>query len=385
MMEWKYFTAEGMRDKLPAETYVRRQNEQKLRELFWSWAYEEVETPELEFADVYLYDRFVRQEALYKFSDPLGRLLALRYDNTVPLARLAATSGRNLPLPLRLSYIGTMFRLNDGDGARSHQFEQAGVELMGAAGTAADAEILILAIKSLLTLGFKDFQIALNQSGFFKALMEDYALDAKLAELLPEVIDGKEYVRLDNILSGRHLDPALVRIVEKILETSGSYEVLEAMEPLAETGRAKAALADLRELLDYLTAAGLGDYVSVDLGLLKNLSYYTGIIFRAYVPGAGAPVLSGGRYDQLCAAFGREMPATGFSLDLDLLSDAMKTLGLWPEDQRERRVLTYERQDRAAAYRQAEAWRQEGVQVCLRETAADEGDDFLFTEGGVNV
>lgn len=379
-MEWKYFTAEGMRDKLPAETYVRRQIEDRLRRLFWTWGYEEVETPELEFADVYLYDRFVRQEALYKLSDPQGRMLALRYDNTVPLARFAATSGRNLPLPLRLSYIGTMFRLNDAQGARSHQFEQAGVELMGAEGNAADAEILALAIKSLLALGVEDFQIALNQTAFFKALIEDYEVDPGTAELLPEVIDGREFVRLDDLLSGRRLDADLVRIVETILETSGSYEVLDAMEPLLKTEGTRAAAEDLRELLDYLSEAGLGDYVSCDLGLLKNLSYYTGLIFRAYVPGAGAPVLSGGRYDGLCAAFGREMPATGFSLDLDLLNEAMQKNGLWPEDKRERKVLRYEKQDREKAFRQAEAWRREGIQVCLEETAADDELLWFLTE-----
>lgn len=366
-MEWKYFTAEGMRDRLPAEVFARRQAEAGLRALFWSWGYEEVETPELEFADVYMFDRFVRQEALYKLSDPQGRLLALRYDNTVPLARFAATSGRNLPLPLRLSYIGTMFRLNDPNGARSHQFEQAGVELMGDAGIAADAEIVCLAIRSLLATGLRDFQIVLNQTAFFKALLEDCEVDTELAAILPEVIDGKEYVRLDNLLAEKRLSPKLSAIVEKILETSGSYEVIRAVEPLVTTAKAGKALEDLREVLDYLRDAGLGDYVSVDLGLLKKLSYYTGMIFRGYAQGAGSPVLSGGRYDQLCGAFGREMPATGFSLDLDLLSEALQKAGLWPRDERARKALRYRRGERAKALAEAETLRKNGLQVCLEE------------------
>lgn len=382
-MEWKYFTAEGMRDKLPADTYARREAEASLRRLFWSWGYEEVETPELEFADVYLYEHFVRQEALYKLSDPRGRLLALRYDNTVPMARLAATSGRNLPLPLRLSYIGTMFRLNDPSGAvRGHQFEQAGVELMGDSSAAADAEIVMLAIKSLLSVGLRDFKIVLNQTAFFKALLEDYTVEEGLASVLPGVIDGKEYVKLDEILSSKDLDPELAAIVEKILETEGSYAVLDALDPLVKTAKARKALADLRELMDYLKEAGLADYVAIDPGLLKNLSYYTGMIFRGYVKGAGAPLLSGGRYDKLCAAFGRDMPATGFSLDLDLLDEALKACGLRPEDRRERRRLCYPRGERSRALAEAEKLRREGIQVCLDEQSEDDFSEIFFEGDG---
>ena len=372
-MDWKYFTAEGMRDKLPAECYIRRVNEDKLRRLFRLWGYDEVETPELEFADVYLYDRFVRQEALYKLSDPQGRLLALRYDNTVPLARMAATSGRNLELPMRLAYTGSMFRLNDAAEGQSHQFEQAGVELMGPVSSAADAEVLALAIESLLCLGAEDFQIVLNQTAFFKALLDDYALDDETRELLPALIDGKEFVRLDQLMEGRRIDGKLVKIVETIMETGGSYEVLEAMEELVQDGEAARALAELREILDYLEAWDLSSYVSIDLGLLKNLSYYTGMIFRGYAPGAGAPVLSGGRYDNLCAAFGRDLPARGFSLDLELLHEALYKAGAEPEDLQERTVLRYKKEDRKAAFKKAKSLRDLGIRVCLDEIGEEDG------------
>lgn len=370
-MEWKYFTAEGMRDHLPADTYARRQTEIRLRELFWTWGYAEVETPEIEFADVYLHERFVKQEALYKFSDPQGRLLALRYDNTVPLARLAATSGRNLSLPLRLSYIGTMFRANEPGGARNHQFEQAGVEFMGLSDLAADGEVLALAITTLQEMGLRDFQISLNQTGFYKALVDEFQLDENLAGTLPKIIDGKEFVLLDSILSSANLPSRLTSILETMMETTGSYEVLAAVRPLTDNQEALSALADLQGILDYLKAAGLEEYVSIDLGLLKNLSYYTGTIFRGYVPGAGQPLLSGGRYDKLCAAFGRDLPATGFSLDLDLLSLSLKAAGLLPSDARNSEVLVYSPAQRAAALREAARRRENGTQVRLVESSSD--------------
>ncbi len=367
-MEWKYYTAEGMRDQLPTNTFRRRKTEGRLRKLFWSWGYEEVETPEIEFADVYLQDQFVKQEQLYKFSDPQGRLLALRYDNTVPLARFVATSGRNLALPLRLSYIGTMFRAGGtANGQRSHQFEQAGVEFIGATGLAADGEVLALAITSLKELGIKDFQLSLNQTGFYKALIEEYQLQADLADLLPEMIDGKEFVRLDALMADQALPEDLARILETMMQTSGSYEVLEKVRPLTKNRAALASLAELEGILHYLRSAGLDRYVSIDLGLLKNLSYYTGTIFRGYAAGAGSEVLSGGRYDHLCQAFGRDLPATGFSLDLDLLGQVLQESSLVPEDLRERQVLRYRAEEREAALAKARELRLGGCQVVLQE------------------
>lgn len=367
-MEWKYYTAEGMRDQLPQNTYLRRQTEASLRKLFWQWGYDEVETPEIEYADVYLQDRFVKQEVLYKFSDPQGRLLALRYDNTVPLARFAATSGRNLALPLRLSYIGTMFRAGGtNNGQRSHQFEQAGVEFIGATGLETDGEVLALAITSLKELGIEDFQISLNQTGFYKALIDEYSLTPDLADLLPEMIDGKEFVRLDALMADEQLPEQLARILETMMETSGSYEVLEAVRPLTRNEAALGALAELEGILQYLQSSGLDQYVSIDLGLLKNLSYYTGTIFRGYAAGAGSEVLSGGRYDQLCRAFGRDLPATGFSLDLDLVNQVLQEHQILPQEPRGTEYVRYRVGERGVALAKAAELRSQGFRVVLEE------------------
>ncbi len=351
-MNWKYYTAEGMRDLLPNTVAARRSAEAQLRRLFRSWGYQEVMTPEIEFADVYLDDRFVNQESLYKFSDPQGRLLALRYDNTVPLARFVATSGRNLPLPLRLAYLGTMFRAHD---TQNHQFEQAGIELIGNGSLAADGEVLTLAIRTLETLGVKDYQISLNQTAFYKALTEEYRLDEDLAGM----IDNKEYVRLNRT----EMPEALRPIVDAMLQTTGNYEVLEAMRPLTQNPAALAALDDLEGILDYVDAQGVLDAVTIDLGLLKKLRYYTGAIFQTYAIGAPAPVLSGGRYDSLYAAFGRDVPATGFSVDLELVGQISENNP--PESPF--RLLRYASSERSVAFAEAAKLRSAGIDVILEE------------------
>lgn len=366
-MQWKYFTAEGMRDQLPEELYSRRKLEESLRQLFWTSGYEEVETPEIEFGDVYLTDRFVPQESLYKLQDPQGRILAMRFDNTVPIMRMAATSGRNLPLPLRVSYLGTMFRQNLPRGGQSHQFEQAGIECIGPKSPRADGEVIQIAIESMLALGLRDFQLSLNNIGFYKALAEEFSLTAEVAEVLPGVIDGKEFVRLESLLTSDQVPDEMSKILTTMMEETGSWEVLQAVRPLTENRRALAALDEIEQILTYLRTAGLDQYVALDLGLLSNLQYYTGTIFRGYAAGVGSSLLSGGRYDEIGRAFGRDLPATGFSLDLTLAYEAVCKAEALTPDTRTRCRLFYRPGKEEQAFLWAKEQRGRGIQVTMQE------------------
>jgi ATP phosphoribosyltransferase regulatory subunit len=127
MGQWQFHTPDGVQDLLPDDCYAKRQLEKELRDLFGQWGYLELETPGIEFYDVYACGSgLAPQEGLFKFFDQQGRILCLRYDGTVPAARVAATLYRDHPLPLRFSYINSMYRYNESGGGRQREFTQAG-------------------------------------------------------------------------------------------------------------------------------------------------------------------------------------------------------------------------------------------------------------------
>ena len=201
MGQWQFHTPEGVMDYLPDDCAVKRQLEHRIRQLFSSRGFDEVETPGFEFYDVYAGSAgFTPQETLFKFFDHKGRILCLRYDGTVPVARLAATICKDAPLPLRLSYLGNMYRFNESGGGRQREFTQAGVELLGRTGADADAEIIATAIESARALGLKDLQVSIGQVAFFKGLIAQWGLDEEQARRLPQLIDARETVALEQLV-----------------------------------------------------------------------------------------------------------------------------------------------------------------------------------------
>ena len=200
MGTWRFHTPDGVQDGLPDDCARKRAIEGALRKVFTSRGYQEVETPGLEFYDVYATGRgLAPQEGLFKLFDPQGRILALRYDGTVPVARLAATLLKDEEPPLRLAYIGNMYRFSESGGGKQSEFTQAGVELMGPRTAEADAEIIATAIEAARTAGIESLQIAIGQVEFFKALLEEWGVSGEDAEPLPGLIDAKETLAIEEV------------------------------------------------------------------------------------------------------------------------------------------------------------------------------------------
>lgn len=331
MADWRFHTPDGVQDGLPDDVARKRAIEANLRAVFAARGYVEVETPGLEYYDVYAAGRgLAPQEALFKLFDPQGRILALRYDGTVPAARLAATLLKDEEPPLRLSYVGNMVRYGGFGGGRNIEFTQAGVELLGPRTPEADAEAIATAIEAARAAGVDQLQVAVGTVAFFQALTEEWGLPADKAAELPELIDAKDTLALEEIADETGLAPAAREALLALASFEGTFDVLDRMERLTTSRRAKDALENLREVLRLLAADGLLRYVSVDLGMLGSLDYYTGIIFKGFTYGVGFPILSGGRYDNVLAEFGRALPATGFSLGVNLLMAALRRQGSVP-------------------------------------------------------
>ena len=331
MKDYRFHTPDGVSDILPSECFVKREMEKKLRTLFGGQGYDEIETPGFEYLDVFSGSGFVAAENLYKMTDGAGRLLGLRYDGTIPAARVAANLLKEETLPLRLSYIDKMYRFHESGGGRQKEFTQAGVEFLGATRPEADGEVIALAIAAAREIGIEDIQVSLGQVEFFLGLMEEWGVSGEDAEQISILVDQKDTVALERAAGRIGLAEADRKTLLMLPALFGTYDVLDAFAARVKGVRALAALDSLRRILRILDDYECLTYVSVDMGMLPNLDYYTGMIFKGFTYEIGFPIFSGGRYDKVISAFGRDVPAVGFSLGVNLCMTALRRQKRIPE------------------------------------------------------
>ncbi len=326
MLSRRLHTPEGTSDLLQREAYRIRKVRNDVMQVFSGYGYTEVNTPEIEYYDVFEGGQgLLTQEKMIKFFDREGRILVLRPDLTTPLARLTATklSGDIH----KLCYAGKVFRNFQG-GIRPCETSQAGIELIGLKGAEADAEVIAASIRSMLACGLKEFQIEIGQVEIFKELMEQTGLDPEITEQIRVFIDQKNIFGVQELLNHCDIPTEQAELILQMPSLYGGAEVLEQAEKLTTGKRAEAAIKNLREVYTILEEYGLSDYVSLDLAMVQSLDYYTGIIFKGFARGVGFEVCAGGRYDGLMSRFGKDSPATGAALYLDLLADALYRQGV---------------------------------------------------------
>jgi len=318
-------TPEGTRDRLFSECQERRQVQTRLTRLFRQRGYLEVSTPDTEFYDLFaLSGSAIPQERMVKVWDGSGKICVMRPDSTTPIARVAATKLSSLPLPQRLYYDQTVYRANPAHNGGSREIPQCGVEIIGAKGMKADLEIIVTAIDALRSCGAPRFHVELGHAGFFRDLAARLEVGEEKLEKIRALIEGKNFAALNALLSEYSGNPASA-VLNRLSRLFGGSEVLAEAEKLA--GKTE-AVDYLRTLYVELSAAGYGPYVRFDLGMVHQIDYYTGVVFRGYVEGAGEAVLSGGRYDHLVEVFGREAQATGFCVDVDAVAHTLPETAL---------------------------------------------------------
>lgn len=372
MSKWKIHTPEGVQDILFDECALKRNIEEKLRGLYRSYGYFEVETPTIEFYDVFSSDTgIIPQETMFKFFDQQGRILVLRPDITVPVARISASKYREMPYPMRFSYIGNVFRYNDYGGGKQNEFTQAGVEVLGVSTSEADAEVIAIAINALITAGLEDFKLDIGQVEFFNGLMDETKLTEEEMDRLKVMIDRKDYVGLEELLDKYDIRADLKKLITDLPALFGSADVIERVEALALNKRSLDALENIRQVLNILDDYGLGRYVSVDLGMLKGLNYDTGIIFRGFTYGIGFPILTGGRYDRLVEEFGRQCPATGFSMGVNLIMMALQRQKADIEKPCIDSIVCYSQKGRKTAFELCGELRRQGLLIELDLSGGD--------------
>ena len=317
-------TPEGVRDIYGSEFIHKFELQQQLYQMLAKEGYQGIETPTLEFFDVFSREvGTVPSRELYKFFDREGSTLVLRPDITPSIARAAAKYFHH-ETPIRLCYMGNTFINYDKYLGRLKESTQLGAELMGDGSVKADVEMLSLLIKSLKEARLSRFQVSIGQVMFFKSLLKEAGIDSETQKRLRRLISDKNRFGAEELLSEWELPNELRSLFLEMTTLSGGPEVIERAKSLTGNEEAREALDRLKQIYEGLKELSLENYVSFDLGMLSKYNYYTGIIFQAYSYGYGEPIVKGGRYDTLLSHFGRELPAVGFAIVIDQLMRAVE-------------------------------------------------------------
>lgn len=359
---YKKQVPDGVEDCLPAECCIKKNIESLLRNEFILSGYEELETPSYEFYDVFQSGvGSYMQESMIKFVDSKGRILVLRPDITVPTARVAATKLKQGIK--RLFYIQDSFAAAAPSIGNAGEFTQAGIELIGDERFQADAEVIALAIQALKTAGLKDFTIDIGQVAFFKELINGLKLTDEQTDRLRHAVDSKDSLAIEAITNEFGISSPLKEQIKKLPDLFGGPEVFEKALKLSDNPGCKKAVDNLRSVYDLLAALGLADFISIDFGILHDIAYYSGIIFRGITPGIGFPVLSGGRYDGLLEKFGSSEAATGFALGIKRVMIAMERQGILTGGYNTYAVVSCEMKSCRAASEYVSGLKREGRRV----------------------
>ena len=372
---------QGTYDFLPDECDKKTALEMKLRQQFVAQGYREIQTPAFEYYDVFTHDSVpYGQEHMIKFFDLSGRILVLRPEMTVPIARVAATKLLQKEKSLRLFYLQNVYGyLNDSVNEQS-EVCQAGVELIGVPGCDGDTEVVRLAIECLKLTGLAGFKLEVGDVSFFKGLIADAGLSDEQEETIRALIDTKNTVELEYTLDTLQLPYAVKRKLLALPNLFGEGEVFDAAYALAENDLCKRAVDNLKEIYERICILVLKDYITVDFGLLNNYKYYSGIIFRGITNEVGSPILSGGRYDNLLGEFGTPAPATGFALRIREILSAMEKSAA--AQQLQDHTLTIALAKGRLAKKTQELLAQCGVDVSALE---DEGRKLILEDAKNNI
>lgn len=330
MSNWKRHIPEGSRDILFEDCSNKIEIINILRKLYINTGFLEVISPTLEFYDVFQGDTIsIEQERMYKLFDNAGRILVLRPDMTMPIARIIATKLKDSLYPLRVCYSGNIFRINENWDGKISEMTQSGIEIIGSESPKADAEVIITAIAALLAIGVRKFEIEIGQAEFFKGLIEDIYLPEGEMESLRRLVENKNFGALREFIEEKEaiLGTKNVEALKRLPELFGGIEILEKARRLTENKRALAALDTIEKIYERIESVGLSAHISIDLGMVQHVDYYTGITFRGYSSEVGTTIISGGRYDNLISKFGASKPAVGFAIDVDNILSVLEKQG----------------------------------------------------------
>ncbi|HSK47883.1 MAG TPA: ATP phosphoribosyltransferase regulatory subunit [Coriobacteriia bacterium] len=321
-------TPRGFRDVLPEEAAEREALIARIGDTLGAWGYGRVETPVVERLETLEAAAGSLEGTAFRLVDLDGRLLALRPDLTVPIARLVSSRLAEQPGPFRLRYVADAFREHESLRGQARQFTQIGVELIGTGGPAADAEVVALLVEALRAAGLGRFTVAVGSVEVFSAILEAAEMDDTWIRAVMDAAHDRNLVELARLSDAPGVAPAAGAALRAVPRIRGSRSAIDECRAAVVGCGCDDALDSLAETFDLLEAAGAAEEVMVDFSLMRSFGYYTGIVVEAYAPGVGVPLGGGGRYDRVLERFGLPAPAAGFALGLERLSIALIEQGV---------------------------------------------------------
>ncbi|MBI1912898.1 MAG: ATP phosphoribosyltransferase regulatory subunit [Deltaproteobacteria bacterium] len=319
---------QGVRDILPEESKKIGKVESGILAIFEKYGFKKVITPLLEYVEVLSLGMGENlKDRVLKFIDPsTGRVVAIRPDITPQIARVVATRMRDYPLPLKLCYNENVLRYQEPRDGKSREVLQIGAEYISAkASPEADAEMIIMGIEALRSMGLKNFKIDIGDVGFLRSILEKLPVSEQEKDLIKEAIAIKDTSGLEEILnnSTKQVDKADRGLLLNLTTFYGEEEVIKKAATFTKDKATQGNLDYLQNVVNIITEKGLKDSVTIDLGEVRGFDYYTGIIFEGFASGIGKPILGGGRYDTLLERYGYPCAATGFAFDVENIVAAL--------------------------------------------------------------
>lgn len=362
-MKWNRSLPSGTKDKLFREANGAYQLEQQVNQIVQHRGYQRVETPLIEFEDVFQSDEM--EGVLYRFFDKQGRLLVLRPDMTMPIGRVAATAG--IQPPLKLSYSGRVFRFNNEMTGEQNELTQAGIELIGFSSIKAELECISCAVEILTELNIPNFHFELGHAGILHEIALFLKLNGDEKRTLREALSNKNLSALKAFVQQHPSD--LDHFIEALPKLFGEVtEVLNRAVEILPKGTAMAPILEEITRMAELIRLTLPDIsLTVDLGSVALMDYYTGILFNGYADLIPEVFLRGGRYDHLVEQFGHtRIPAVGLGINLDTLVTLQYRLGILAELKRAKVLVHSSLEELSAA--QAFVRQNENSELSLFDT-----------------
>jgi len=317
-------TPRGFRDVLPREAAERDSIARSMSGAMAAWGYGLVETPVVEaYATLEAGVGGSLEGTAFRLFDSDGGLLALRPEMTVPIARLAATRFAAEPGPYRLRYVSEVFREQASMRGQARQFTQVGLELIGASGPAADAEVIAVLVEALRSSDLSDFTVGVGTVEVLRAIIDAAGMDSAWEDSVLKAAHERNLVAIDELADSVGVNKHAAKALREVPRIRGSRKAIEECRSAAAACCVDTALDALGETWDLLETLGVAGKVSIDFGIMRSFDYYTGIVLEVYTSALGLPVGGGGRYDGVMAEFETPMPAAGFAIGIERLHIAL--------------------------------------------------------------
>jgi len=314
-------TPRGMDDLLPREVALKRRIEDVIREVFKLYGYLEVETPTVEYYELFaLKSGEEIRERMFDFIDKGGRRVVLRPEVTASIARLVASKLKAAAPPLRLGYIADCYRYDEPQWGRRRRFWQGGFELIGSKDPLADAEILEVSYEVFNRIGLRDQYFKVGHIGILREILRSYHVDEGVQDRILTLLDRKMVVEAFDLMKENGVDEDGIQVIRELMKLEGTdlrRILADASNLLSPWKEACKDLEDLCEIIDLAREGGVKSRIVVSLGLARGLEYYTGFIFEQSVPDIRIALNGGGRYDNLIELFGgKPTPAVGCAIGI---------------------------------------------------------------------